>query len=67
MLLWIVICDLYLFHTTVLLNPDFICSKNFLSFFVDKVTTGIYNFVSVIWNVAHDGSKIAVTGGLAQD
>ena len=48
LLLWIVICDLYLFHFIVLLNPDFNCSKGLLSFSVDKVTTGTYNFVSVI-------------------
>ena len=50
MLLWTVICDLYLFHFTVLLNPDFNCSKSFLSFSFDKVTTGTYNFACVIWN-----------------
>ena len=42
----------YLFHLIVLLNPDFNCSKKLLSSFVDKVTTGTYNFVSVILNVA---------------
>ena len=53
---WIVICDLYLFHLTVLLNPDFNCSKSFTSFSFDKVTTGIYNYVSVI-------SKLNSSGG----
>ena len=62
MLLWIVICNLYLFHLIVLLNPDFNCSKSFLSFSVDKVTTGTYNFVSVIWNSYPVGATIA--GGL---
>ena len=28
-------------------------------FSFDKVTTGMYNFVSVILNVAHNGAKIA--------
>ena len=32
-----------------------------MSFSFDKVTTGTYNFVSVIWNVAPDGGTI---GGL---
>ena len=59
MLLWIVMCDLYLFHFTVLLNPDFNCSKSFLSFSFDKVTIGTYNFVSVIQNVAFFGWVIA--------
>ena len=36
----------------VFLNPDFNCSKKLLSSFVEKVTTGTYNFVSVILNVA---------------
>ena len=43
----------------VLLNPNFNCSKNFMSFSFDKVTTGTYNFVSVILNVAADGATIA--------
>ena len=47
-----VISDLYLFHSIVLLNPVFNCSKSVLSFSVDKVTTETYNFVSVILNVA---------------
>ena len=43
--LWSVFIPFYSF-----LNPDFNCSKHFLSFSVDKVTTGTYNFVSDIWN-----------------
>ena len=54
-----VICDLYLFHFIVLLNPNFNCSKSFVSFSFDKVTTGTYNFVSAILNVAPDGAAIA--------
>ena len=50
MLLWIVIWDLYSFHFTVLLNHDFNCSKSFLLFSVEKVTTGAYTFEYVIWN-----------------
>ena len=55
-----VICDLYLLHFIVLLNPVFNCSKSFESFSFDKVTTGTYNFVSVILNVVPDGATIAV-------
>ena len=43
---------MYLFQFTVVLNPDFSCSK---SFFFDKVTTGAYNFVFIIRNVADVG------------
>ena len=46
----IVICDLFLFHFIVLLNPHFNCSKCFISFSLDRVTTGRHNFVSVILN-----------------
>ena len=53
---WIFICDLYFFHLIVLLNPDFNCSKRFISFSFDKVTTDTYNFVSVISNIAFSGS-----------
>ena len=59
MLPWIVICDLYLFDFTVFLNPDFNCSKSLLSFSFDKVTTGTYNFVSLIWNSNPLGATIA--------
>ena len=51
-------CHLYLFQFIVLLNPIFNCSKSFLSFSFDKVTTGTYH-VSVILNVAHNGATIA--------
>ena len=47
----------------VLLNSVFSCSKRFLSFSVDKLTTGGYNLVSVIANVATVGILIAATGG----
>ena len=53
------ICDLYLFHFIVLLNPVFNCSKSFASFSFHKVTTETYNSVSVILNVAPDGATIA--------
>ena len=57
--------DLYLFHLIVLLNPVFNCSKSLLSYSVDKVTTGTYNFVSVILNVAFVGLLTAATAGSA--
>ena len=38
------------FSSSVLLNPDFNCSKSYLSISVDKVTIGTYNFVAIIWN-----------------
>ena len=53
------ICDLYLFHFIVFLNPDFNFSKIFMSFSFDKVTTETYNFVSVILNFVLDGATIA--------
>ena len=52
------ICDRYLFHFIVILNPDFNCSNNLLSFSADKVTTGTYNLQSVISNFASVGELI---------
>ena len=49
---------------TVILNPVFNCPKNLLSFLDDKVSTGIYNFVSLILNVAPVGLLIPSTRGL---
>ena len=42
-----------------LLNPVFNCFNNQLSSSVDKVTTGTYNFVVSIANVASVGAFIA--------
>ena len=56
------ISDQYLFHLIVLLNPVFNCCKSFLSSLLDKVTTGTYNFVSVILNVAPIGALTLGTG-----
>ena len=50
---------MYLIHFIVLLNPVFNCSKRFVSFSFDKVTTGTYNFVSFLLDVAPDGASIA--------
>ena len=44
--------DKYLFHLITLLKTDCNCSNNFSLSCCDKVTTGTYNFVSVIANVA---------------
>ena len=63
-LVWLVIYDLHLLQLIVLLNPDFNCSKKLLSSSVDKVTTGTYNFVSVILNVAFVGAFLAGLAGL---
>ena len=63
LLSWLVICSLYLFHVIVLLNSVFNCFKSVLSSSVDKVTTGTYNFVSVILNVAFVETFIAGIAG----
>ena len=65
LLAWLVIYDLYLFHLIVILNPALNFSKSILSFSVDKVTTGTYNFVAVIWNVAFVEAIIAGIAGLS--
>ena len=49
----------------VLLNPVLNCSKSVLSLSVDRVTTGAYNFTSVILNVAFFGLLNAATAGSA--
>ena len=57
---------MYLFHFIDLLNPDFNCSNNLLSFSADKVTMGTYNLQSVISNFALVGELIrfaAAAGG----
>ena len=43
----------------VLLNPYFNYSKSFISFSFDKLTTGIYNFASVILKFNSVGATIA--------
>ena len=42
--------DSYLFQLIVLLKPDFNCLSNFSLSLVHRITTGTYNFVSVIAN-----------------
>ena len=55
---------MYLFHFIVILNPNFNCPNNLLSFSADKVTTGTYNLQSIISNFALVGDSIAAIGGL---
>ena len=55
---------MYLFYFIDLLNPDFNCSNNLVSFSAHKVTTGTYNLQSVISNFALVGDSIAAIGGL---
>ena len=47
------------------MNPIFNCSNNLLSSSVDKVTTGTYNFVSVILNFVPVGLLVSATVGSA--
>ena len=57
---------MYLNHFIVVLNPDFNCSNNLLSFSADRVTTGTYNLQSVISNFVLVGELIryaAAAGG----
>ena len=50
------ICDLYLFDSISLLNPDFKLVNNLVSSALDKVTAGTYNLQSVILSVAPVGA-----------
>ena len=56
----VAISDLYLFHDIVLLNAVFNCCNKLSTSSSDKVTTGTYNFVSVILNLVHIGQTISV-------
>ena len=64
-LAWLDMSDKHSFCLIVLLNSVFNCSNNLLSPWVDKVTNGIYNLVSVILIVATVGTLISTLGGLA--
>ena len=61
----VVICDLYLFHTISLINPDFKLVNNLISSSLDKVTTGTYNLQSAILSVAPVGALSLTTGAPA--
>ena len=52
----VVICDLYLFHSISLVNPDFKLVNSLISSSLDKVTTGIYNLQSFIASAAPVGA-----------
>ena len=52
------ICDLYLFHSIYLVNPDFKSVNNLISSSLDKVTTGIYNLQLFIASVEPVGAAI---------
>ena len=52
------ICDLYLFHSISLVNPDFKLVNSLISSSLDKVTTGMYNLQSFIVSVALVGPAV---------
>ena len=51
-------CDLYLFHSISLVNPDFKLVNNLISSSLDKVTIGTYNLQSFIASVAPVGAAV---------
>ena len=59
------ICDLYLFHSISLVNPDFELVNSLISSSLDKVTTGIYNLQWFIARLAPVGAPSLTTGGSA--
>ena len=59
------ICDLYLFHSISLVNPDFKLVNSLISSSLDKVTTGMYNLQSFIARLAPVGTPSLTTGGPA--
>ena len=54
----VVTCDLYLFHSISLVNPDFKLVNSLVSSSSDKVTTGMYNLQSFIVSVAPVGAAV---------
>ena len=52
------ICDLYLFHLTSLVTPDFKLVNNLISSSLDKVTISMYNLQSFIASVAPVGATV---------
>ena len=51
-------CDLYLFHSISLVNPDIKLVNNLISSSLDKVTIGTYNLQSFIASVAPVGAAV---------
>ena len=60
------ICDLCLFHSISLVNPDFKLVNNLISSSLDKVATGIYNLQSVILSVVLVGALSLATLGIGR-
>ena len=58
-------CDLYLFHSISLVNPDFKLVNSLISSSLDKVTTGIYNLKSFIARLVPVGAPSFTIGGPA--
>ena len=56
------ICDLYLFHSISLVNPDFKLVNSLISSSLDKVTTGIYNLQLFIGSIAPVGDAFTAGG-----
>ena len=54
----VVICDLYLFYSISLVNPDFKLVNNLISSSLDNVTTGMYNLQSFIATIAPVGATV---------
>ena len=52
------ICDLYLFHSISLVNPDFKLVNSLISSSLDKVTAGMYNLQSFVVSVAPVGGAV---------
>ena len=52
------ICDLYLFHSISLVNPDLKLVISLISSSLDQVTTGMYNLQSFIVSVAPVGAAV---------
>ena len=61
----VVICDLYLFHSISLVNPDFKLVNNLIASSLDKVTTGMYNLQWFIARLAPVGAPSLTIEGPA--
>ena len=51
-----------LFQETVLLNPCFMCFKNLMLSFINKVTTGTKSLALFIWNAAPNVDVVGSAG-----
>ena len=59
------LCDLYLSHSTVILNLDFNSSSNVFSYSFGKVTKGKNNLQPVTLNFKSDGAFTAASASNA--